>query len=80
MFQVPSMDIVFKVDRIKYEIKTSTILNARKGLFAQDNINASQFLIFYKGIKIDYDSWKTMCANNPRVKVYSMVEDPNVDK
>ena len=35
--------------------------------------------MFYKGINLDYDSWKTMCAKFPRVKVYSMVEDPNVN-
>ena len=74
------MDTMFEVDGVKYMIKTSTIPNAGKGLFAQENIKANQFLMFYKGIKLDYDSWKTMCANNPRVKVYSMVEDPNVDK
>ena len=78
--QVPSMDTMFEVDGVKYMIKTSTIPNAGKGLFAQENIKANQFLMFYKGIKLDYDSWKTMCANNPRVNVYSMVEDPNVDK
>ena len=78
--QVPSMDTMFEVDGVKYMIKTSTIPNVGKGLFAQENIKANQFLMFYKVIKLDYNSWKTMCANNPRVKVYSMVEDPNVDK
>ena len=65
---------------MKYEINTSTIPNAGYGLFAQDNIKASQFLMFYTGIKLDYDSWKSMCEKCPRVKVYSMVEDPNVKK
>ena len=80
MYQPPPLDTVFKVDAIKYEIKTSTIPNYGYGLFAQDNTRALQFLMYYTGIKLDYDSWKIMCAKNPRVKVYSIVEDPNVDK
>lgn len=80
MSQPPAIDTLFKIDGTQYEIKTSTIQNAGNGLFAQDNIKARQFLMYYTGIKLDYDSWKNMCANNPRVKVYSMVEDPTVQK
>ena len=36
--------------------------------------------MYYTGIKLDYDSWKIMCAKNPRVKVYSMVEDPTIQR
>ena len=80
MLQPPAVDTVLTIGGMKYEIKTSTIPNAGYGLFAQDNIRAFQFLMYYTGIKLDYDSWKIMCAKNPRVKVYSMVEDPKVDK
>ncbi|MCO5567907.1 hypothetical protein L7F22_021603 [Adiantum nelumboides] len=80
MLQPPQLNTLFTIDGMKFEIKTSTIPNARYGLFAHDNIRESQFLMYYIGIKLDYDSWKTMCAKNPRVKVYSIVEDPNVDK
>ena len=79
MLQPPQLNTVFTIDGKKFEIKPSSIPNAGYGLFAQDNIGASQFLMYYTGIKLDYDSWKTMCAKNPRVKMYSIVEDPNVD-
>ncbi|MCO5611842.1 hypothetical protein L7F22_066101 [Adiantum nelumboides] len=80
MLQPPQLNTLFTIDGMKFEIKTSTIPNAGYGLFAHDNIRESQFLMYYIGIKLDYDSWKTMCAKNPRVKMYSIVEDPNVDK
>ena len=80
MLRPPKLNTLFTIDGIKFEIKTSTIPNSGYGLFAQDNIRASQFLMYYTSIKLDYDSWKAMCAKNPRVKMYSMVEDPNVDK
>ncbi|MCO5552457.1 hypothetical protein L7F22_005969 [Adiantum nelumboides] len=80
MLQPPQLYTLFTIDGMKFEIKTSTIPNAGYGLFAHDNIRESQFLMYYIGIKLDYDSWKTMCAKNPRVKMYSIVEDPNVDK
>lgn len=80
MYQLPPLDTIFTINGIKYEIKTSTIPNSGYGLFAQDNIKASQFLMYYTGIKLDYDSWKIMCTKTPRVRVYSMVEDPKVDK
>ena len=76
--QPPPLDTIIAIDGIKYEIKTSTIPNSGYGLFAQDNISASQFLMFYTGIKLDHDSWKSMCVKSPRVNVYSMDEDPNV--
>ncbi len=79
MLQPPQLNTVFTIDGKKFEIKPSSIPNAGYGLFAQDNIGASQFLMYYTSIKLDYDSWKTMCAKNPRVKMYSIVEDPNVD-
>ena len=62
MYQPPPLDTIFTINRLKYEIKTSTIPNSGYGLFAQDNIRASQFLMYYTGIKLDYDSWKIMCA------------------
>ncbi|MCO5594085.1 hypothetical protein L7F22_048106 [Adiantum nelumboides] len=80
MLQPPQLNTLFTIDGMKFEIKTSTIPNVGYGLFAHDNIRESQFLMYYIGIKLDYDSWKTMCAKNPRVKMYSIVEDPNVDK
>ncbi|MCO5569843.1 hypothetical protein L7F22_023557 [Adiantum nelumboides] len=80
MIQPSQLNTLFTIDGMKFEIKTSTIPNAGYGLFAHDNIRESQFLMYYIGIKLDYDSWKTMCAKNPRVKMYSIVEDPNVDK
>ncbi|MCO5550977.1 hypothetical protein L7F22_004472 [Adiantum nelumboides] len=80
MLQPPQLNTLFTIDGMKFEIKTSTIPNAGYGLFAHDNIRESQFLMYYIGIKLDYDSWKTMCAKNPRVKMYSIVEEPNVDK
>ena len=80
MSRSPPLDTVFALDGIKYEIKTSTIPNSGYGLFVQDTIRASQFLMYYTGIKLDYDSWKIMCAKDPRVKMYSIVEDPFVDK
>ncbi|MCO5599579.1 hypothetical protein L7F22_053685 [Adiantum nelumboides] len=80
MLQPPQLNTLFTIDGMKFEIKTSTIPNAGYGLFAHDNIRESQFLMYYIGIKLDYDSWKTMCAKNPSVKMYSIVEDPNVDK
>ena len=80
LYLPPPLNTVFNIDGLKYEIKNSTIPNSGYGLFAQDNIKASQFLMYYTGLKLDYDSWKLMCIKNPRVKVYSIVEDPNVDK
>ncbi|MCO5611841.1 hypothetical protein L7F22_066100 [Adiantum nelumboides] len=80
MLQPPQLNTLFTIDGMKFEIKTSTIPNTGYGLFAHDNSRESQFLMYYIGIKLDYDSWKTMCAKNPRVKMYSIVEDPNVDK
>lgn len=34
MLRLPPMDIVFTIEEMKYEIKTSTIPNAGYGLFA----------------------------------------------
>lgn len=80
MDQPPPLDTIFSIDGVKYEIKTSTIPSSGYGLFVQDNIRASQFLLYYTGLKLDYHSWIRLCAKNPRVKVYSIVEDPKVDK
>ena len=65
MSQPPPLNTAFKVENNQYEIKTSTIPNSGNGLFAKDNIMASQFLMYYMGIKLDYKEWKIMCAKNP---------------
>lgn len=79
MNQLPPLEAIFSVDGVKYSIKTSTIPNAGFGLFAQENIKSSQFLLYYFGVKLDHHSWKEMCSKNPRVKMYSIVEDPTIE-
>lgn len=68
-----------KIEEHIYEVKQSTIPNAGYGLFLHSRVMPGTYLFPYNGPRYKYKTWSKLCTYLPRMKMYTIYEDPKVE-
>lgn len=79
------IDVEFQYYGKKYEVCTSNLPSAGKGLFCKESIKKNEVLFPYGGPRYMYSEWEVLSTYYPRMKSYGMIamseekiEDNNV--